>query len=159
MSRNVVAIALIALIASACSVSRSASATAEVRSKMAEVRHDSLREEVSQDLNENLTEHEVITEAVICNDSIKVERITDRVTVRERLARREAKKEEVRVVRDTVYVAVRDSTEVRNYGVSESRSRASPVVSVLKWIFRILICVIVLVIVFKLTKFINLFKV
>ena len=148
MLRNVVAIALIALIASACSVSRSASKKAEgltayeLKSLRAEVRHDSLREEISQNLNENLTEHEVITEAVMCNDSIKMERITDRVTVRERSARREAKKEEVRVVRDTVYVALRDSTEVRNYGVSESRSRASPVVLILKWMVAVIVCLI-----------------
>ena len=39
---------------------------------------DSLREEILQNLNENLTEHEVVTETVIYNDTLIIERITDR---------------------------------------------------------------------------------
>ena len=70
---------------------------------------DSLREETSNSLAERLTEHEVITEKVILNDSVKVERRTDRVTVRSRSARKKAKKEEVIVVKDTVFIEKRDS--------------------------------------------------
>lgn len=44
---------------------------------------DSLREEILQNLNENLTEHEVVTETVIYNDTLKIERITERTLSRE----------------------------------------------------------------------------
>lgn len=114
---------------------------------------DSLREEISQNLNENLTEHEVITETIIQNDSVKVERVTDRVTIRGRLAKTEAKKEEVRIVRDTVYLEQRDSVQVqeiasltRNEG---SGARASPFVSALKWLVALIVAVIVLIIVIR----------
>ena len=143
---------MLALCVSSCSVSRQTEVSG-FKVQDARVERDSLREEIAQNLNENLTEHEVITETVIQNDSVKVERITDRVTVRDRSARTEAKKEEVRIVRDTVYVAVRDSVRVqesRNYGSTEAR--ASSVVSALKWIFWIIVSLTVLIVVFKLTR-------
>ena len=102
---------------------------------------DSLREEIAQNLSENLTEHEVITEMVICNDSVKVERITDRVMVRDRSARAEAKKEEVRVIRDTVYVEKRDSSFVKNTNGTNGTNRASPVAQTLKWVFWIIVAI------------------
>ena len=39
---------------------------------------DSLREEISQNLNENLTEREVVTETVIVGDTLKTVRTIDR---------------------------------------------------------------------------------
>ena len=41
---------------------------------------DSLREEISQNLNENLSEHEVVTWTVVQpqGDTLKVERVTER---------------------------------------------------------------------------------
>lgn len=114
---------------------------------------DSLREEVSLNLDENLTEHEVITETVICNDSVKVERVTDRVTVRERSARTEAKKEEVRVVRDTVYIEHRDTTSVKEIAGQDGNdgtARASPWTSALKWVFWIIVGLSALIIIVKL---------
>ena len=95
---------------------------------------DSLRENISQNLNDNLTEHEVITETIIRNDSVKVERITDRVTVRDRSAKTEAKKEEVRVQHDTVFVQKTNSSVVLD--------RASPWVLTLKWVIVIGIALI-----------------
>lgn len=113
---------------------------------------DSLREEVSLNLDENLTEHEVITETVICNDSVKVERVTDRVTVRERSARTEAKKEEVRVVRDTVCIERKDSVQVQDsrFMVSGPEKRGSALVQALKWVFWIIVGLSALIIIVKL---------
>ena len=81
-------------------------------------------------------------------DTVKVVQVTDRDRVRERAAVRD-KEEKVIVRTDTVYVAVRDSTDVGNYGAMETRSRASPVVLALKWIFRILVAITVLEVVVK----------
>lgn len=115
---------------------------------------DSLREEITQNLDENLSEHEVITETVFCNDSVKVERITDRVTVRERSAKTEAKKEEVRVVRDTVYVQKTDSVYVQKaLGANPTENRRAPWLSALKWIFAIVVAVTVLVVIIKVSRF------
>ena len=132
-----------------CASSRNVSeATTATSHETLEMR-DSIREEIAQNLEENLKEHEVITETVFCNDSVKVERVTDRVTVRERSARTEAKKEEVRVVRDTVYVEKRDSVMVTTASAS-SATRASPWVSALKWIFWIIVGLSALIIIVKL---------
>ena len=120
---------------------------------------DSLREETTQNLNENLTEHEVITETVFRGDSVKVERITDRVTVRDRSARTEAKKEEIRMVRDTVYIERTDSTSVKEMvgrSTGPGTARASPVVSALKWIFWIIVSITVLIVVIKMFNLLKL---
>ena len=137
---------------------------------------DSLREEIAQNLSENLTEHEVITEMVICTidcvepaharqteselssvlaqsqPSVKVERITDRVMVRDRSARAEAKKEEVRVIRDTVYIEKRDSSFVKNTNGTNGTNRASPVAQTLKWVFGIIVAIGGLIIVIRVAR-------
>lgn len=113
---------------------------------------DSLREEISNNLEEKLTEHEVITEKVICNDSMKVERMTDRVTVRERAARTEAKKEEVRVVKDTVFIEKRGSVSATTHHTNGTNGRASPVVLTLKWGFWIIIAIGGMIITVTITK-------
>lgn len=146
---------MLALCVTACGSSRQATEVSGFKVQDARVERDSLREEIAQNLNENLTEHEVITETVIQNDSVKVERITDRVTVRDRSARTEAKKEEVRIVRDTVYIEHRDSVIVQETlrQAQGDKARASPVVSALRWIFGIIVLVIILVTIFKNRRF------
>ena len=144
---------MIALFVTSCASSRKVSEASTATSHETLEMRDSVREEIAQNLEENLTEHEVITETVFCNDSVKVERVTDRVTVRERSARTEAKKEEVRVVRDTVYIEHRDSVMVQETagGVSnDGTARASPWVSALKWIFWIIVGLSALIIIVKL---------
>ena len=71
-------IAITALLLVSCSVQRTTAERLRVESSgLREVEaRDSLREEILQNLNENLTEHEVVTETVIFNDSLKIERIT-----------------------------------------------------------------------------------
>ena len=113
---------------------------------------DSLCEEISQNLNENLTEHEVVTETFFRNDSVKLERITDRTTVRGRTARTEAKKDEVRIVRDTIYVERVDTVQVSSSKIqvpgNSLHSRPSSL-NLLKWIFWIIIAIMGLIITLK----------
>ena len=126
---------------------------------MAETR-DSLREEISQNLNENLSEHEVVTWTIVHrhgqdslpDDTVKVERVTDRVTVRDRNAKAEKKKEEIRteIVRDTVYVEKRDSAVVeKNTNITNPTNKKSGFLTYVKWIFALICAVIVLIITVK----------
>lgn len=92
---------------------------------MVEETRDSLREEIFQNLNENLTEHEVVRWTVtglpltaygLQGDTVKVERVTERTRNRDHIATYKTKKEDVRtvVMRDTVYVERRDSNSVES---------------------------------------------
>ncbi len=147
MLRNVVAIGLIALTASACSVSRSASVKAEVRglkavSQSEELRTTELRSTESRDsvvveLRDTLVETTTITiDRNEVGDTIRMTTETDRERVRDRSQLRD--KSEKKIVRvDTVYVAVRDSTDVRSYGATESQSGGTTLHRTLKWVLAI----------------------
>jgi hypothetical protein len=84
-------------------------------------------------------------------DTLRVTQVTDRERVRSRADVR-SKKEEVRVVRDTVYIAVRDSVSSSKFKVSGDslNPRPSTLLLTLKWIFAVICAVGVLVIVVKL---------
>ena len=116
---------------------------------------DSLCEELSQNLNENVTEHEVVTVTIERNergDTVKLERVTDRLRTRQLDDVRNRREERVRteVVRDTIYLERRDSvSSVRIQGAS---ARASPWIQGLKWMCWIIVSITVLIIVLKLTK-------
>ena len=111
---------------------------------------DSLREEISQNLNENLTEHEVVTETVIYNDSLKIERITDRTRTLESGSKFQDSRVVVRTVRDTVYVERVDTIEVQKLqGTSSSLNPHPSALNYLKWIFWILISLMGLIITVK----------
>ena len=114
---------------------------------------DSLREEISQNLNENLAEHEVVTETVIYTiDSLKIERITDRVRTLESGSKRQDSRVVVRteVVRDTVYVERVDTVEVQKFqGTSSSLNPHPSALRYLKWIFALICAVVVLIITVK----------
>lgn len=145
MLRGTLAIALVALTASACSVSRSASVKAEVRGLTAEVR-DSLRvEQVMVAVHDTLT----ITKTITIReneegDTVRMSVVTDRDRSRSRADVR-SKKEEVRVVRDTVYVERRDSVLVKSEELRVKSDRPSAFVLALKWVFWIIVAVIVLI--------------
>ena len=114
---------------------------------------DSLREEISQNLNENLTEHEVVTETVIYNDSLKIERITDRTRTLESGSKFQDSRVVVRTVRDTVYIERKDTVEVQGVKLQGASSSLNPhpsALNYLKWICWILVAGIVLIIVVKL---------
>ena len=89
-------------------------------------------------------------------DTVRISTVTDRLRGRSRDAIAvQRTKTEVKV--DTVYVEKRDSVLVQtNTNLANTTNKPSGFILALKWIFRILICVIVLVIVFKVTKFFNL---
>ena len=124
---------------------------------------DSLREEISQNLNENLAEHEVVTWTIVglpltadgfqspLGDTVKVERVTDRTKFQVSSSRFQDSKMAVRteVVRDTVYIAVCDSVQVTTTNLSNPTNKSSNFVRALKWIFAVICAVGVLVIVVK----------
>ncbi len=88
-------------------------------------------------------------------DTLRVAQVTERDRIR-MMADVRSKKEEVRVVRDTIYVERRDSVLVQGErftmnGVGPVLPRASPLVDVLKWIFWIVLAVTVLLVVRKIT--------
>ena len=103
-----------------------------------------------------MTEREVVT--WMQGDTVKAVRVTERVKGRNLISTQETKREAVMVVRDTVVVERRDSVLVQDsrFLVHGDQSERTALHTTLKWIFWILICVIVLVIVFKVTRFINL---
>ena len=141
-----------ALLLVSCSVSRQASERVRVEGSEFRESRDSLREEISQSLNENLTEHEVVTETVIYNDSLKIERITDRVRTLESGSKRQDSRVVVRteVVRDTVYVERVDTVEVQKLqGTSSSLNPHPSALHYLKWIFALVCAVVVLILVIR----------
>ena len=81
-------------------------------------------------------------------DTLRLSKVTERDRIRDRAQVKE-KERKVVVKTDTLFVAVRDSTDIRSYEPLEVRSRASPFVSSLKCIFWIIIAVIVLTIILK----------
>ena len=92
-------------------------------------------------------------------DTLKVAQVTERDRIRDR-AQVKDQHERVVMKTDTVYVAIRDSTNVKESGLKvQGTGTKSNFVLGLKWIFWILVCVIVLVIVFKVTRLFNFFKV
>lgn len=152
MLRGTLAIALVVLTVSACSVSRSASVKAEVRGLTAEVR-DSLRvEQVMVAVRDTLVETTTITiDRNEVGDTLKVVQVTDRERVRSRADVR-SKTEEVRVVRDTVYVERRDSVLVKSEELRVKSDRPSAFVSALKWVFWIIVAVGGLIVLIKVVK-------
>lgn len=110
---------------------------AEVRGLAAEVR-DSLRvEQVMVAVHDTIVETTTITiRENEQGDTVRMSVVTDRDRSRSMYDVR-SKTEEVRVVRDTVYVAVRDSTDVRNYGATESQSGGTALHRTLKWVLAI----------------------
>ena len=152
MLRGTLAIALVALIVSACSVSRSASVKAEVRGLTAEVR-DSIRvEQVMVAVHDTIVEKTtIIVRENEQGDTLRLSKVTDRDRSRSMYDVR-SKKEEVRVMRDTVYVAVRDSVRVdRGQVTGESyQSGGTALHRTLKWVFWIIVAVGGLILIVKL---------
>ena len=86
-------------------------------------------------------------------DTVKVTTVTDRTRASDRSQLR-VKSEELRVRTDTVYVEKRDSLQVTAYGLSpggnpQVSGKRSAVSEVLRWVFWILVALIVLVLVIR----------
>ena len=112
---------------------------AEVRSLTAEVRDSSRVEQVMVAVHDTIMETTTITvDRNETGDTVRVSTVTDRERVRSRADVR-SKKEEVRVVRDTVYVAVRDSVQVDRGQVrgDSYQSGGTALHRALKWILAV----------------------
>ena len=106
------------------------------------------RDSVVVELRDTLVETTTITiDRNEVGDTLKVVQVTDRERVCSRADVR-SKKEEARVVRDTVYIEKRDSLLVKSeeLRVKSSLSHHTSAIShLLKWIFWIVVAVIVLI--------------
>ena len=162
MLRKMLVIALVALIASACSTSRIVSSRAEVRGLKAEVRSQKsevrgLRAEVRSqrdEVHDTLTITKTITiRENERGDTVRMSVVTDRERskseVRGLKAEVRSQKSEVRGLRAEVRS---QKDEVRGLGVEGAATRTSPVVSALKWVFWIIIAIITLTITITITR-------
>ena len=142
---------LLALCMTSCSVSRkTAESSSESRAESLEVRDSVELERVAE--RDSVKEVTVITiDRNEAGDTVRVAQVTERERVRNRdaIAVQRTKKE---VVRDTVYIERRDSVEVETLrqAQGDSRARASPWVSALKWIFWIIVGLSALILIVKL---------
>ena len=110
---------------------------AEVRGLTAEVRDSSRVEQVMVAVHDTLTITKTITiRENEQGDTVRMSVVTDRDRVRDRSQLRD-KSEKIIVRVDTVYVAVRDSTDVRSYGATESQSGGTTLHRTLKWVLAI----------------------
>lgn len=87
----------------------------------------------------------------VTRDTVRVAQVTDRDCIRSKADVR-SKREVVRVERDTVYVAVRDSVMVQGgflrstFGCSQGENpRPSTILLTLKWIFAVICAIVVLI--------------
>lgn len=162
MLRKMLVIALVALIASACSTSRIVSSRAEVRGLKAEVRSQKsevrgLRAEVRSqrdEVHDTLTITKTITiRENERGDTVRMSVVTDRerskAEVRGLRAEVRSKRAEVRSQKDEVR-SLKD--EVRGLGVEGAATRTSLVVSALKWVFWIIIAIITLTLTVTITR-------
>lgn len=162
MLRKMLVIALVALIASACSTSRIVSSRAEVRGLKAEVRSQKsevrgLRAEVRSqrdEVHDTLTITKTITiRENERGDTVRMSVVTDRerskAEVRGLRAEVRSKRAEVRSQKNEVRS---QKDEVRGLGVEGAATRTSLVVSALKWVFWIIIAIITLTITVTITR-------
>ena len=85
-------------------------------------------------------------------DTLKTSVVRDRTRARDK-SRHDMATYKTLVRTDTVFVAVRDSVvESRNYGATESGNRPSAVARALKWVFWIIVSLIVFIVVIKFLK-------
>lgn len=119
---------------------------------MYEVTRDTVREDVALMVHDTIREVTTITiRQNEAGDTLKVTQITDRDRIRSKADVR-SKKEVVRVERDTVYVAVRDSILVKSEErrVKSSISHHTSAIShLLKCRFWILVAGIVLIVILR----------
>ena len=116
---------------------------------MYEVTRDTVREEVMVAVRDTIREVTTITvDRNDRGDTLKVVQVTDRDRIRSKADVR-SKKEVVRVERDTVYVAVRDSVQVTTTNLSNPTNKSSNFVRSLKWICCIICASVVLIIVIR----------
>ena len=132
-----------------CSVQRTAvaeSSALRVESSESVQKVDSVVVEVRDTLREVTT---IMIDRNDKGDTLKVVQITDR----ERLSSKadvRRQKEDVRVVRDTVYIERKDSVSVQEFkGSNGSSEKKSGFLTYVKWIFALICAIVVLIITVK----------
>ena len=147
MLRNVLVIAWIALSASACCSSRetAVSRSADLRiNESTDLRsRDSVMVAVHDTIVETTT---IVVRENEAGDTLRLSRVTERDRVRDR-AQVKDREERVVVRTDTVFVEKRDSVLIQK--AQGPGARDSPVTTVLKWVFWIVIALIGLGIVLR----------
>ena len=134
--------------ATACTTSRQA-VSEKVHTARVQLRDSSLAEKVVVAVHDTIVETTTIhVQTNESGDTLKVAQVTDRTRT---VARDRAREVQERVVvrTDTVYVEKRDSVFVRAPDQVGGDGRKPPFVSALKWIFWILISLVVLVFTLK----------
>lgn len=146
---------MLALCVQSCCTTRRASERLRVEGselrEMYEVTRDTVWEEVALVVHDTIREVTTITiRQNEAGDTLKVTQITDRDRIRSKADVR-SKKEVVRVERDTVYIAVRDSVSSSRFQVSGDslNPRPSTLILTLKWIFALICAIVVLIIVVR----------
>lgn len=156
--RDACVIGLTALIASACSVSRQATTVKSEELKVKSEVRDSLRvEQVMVEVHDTLTITKTITiRENEQGDTIRMSVVTDRERLRSMYDVR-SKSEELKVKSEELKVkSERLKVESEESKVKNSLSRQTSSIShILKLIFGILVCVIILVLTFKVKKMFN----
>ena len=153
MLRGMLAIALVALTASACSVSRQATAVKSEEIKVISEVRDSLRvEQVMVAVHDTIVETTtIVVRENEQGDTVRMSVVTDRDRVRDRSQLRD-KSEKLIVRVDTVYVERRDSVLVKSEELRVKSDRPSAFVSALKWVFWIIVAVGGLIVLIKVVK-------
>lgn len=146
MLRRTLVIVLIALIVSACSSSRQAvRGLTELR--RSELRRSDVRDSVVVEVHDTVMETTtIIVDRNEVGDTMMVKQVTERDRIRNRDRVRDNHERTV-IKTDTVFIEKRDSVLVSN--TDRTNSRASPFVSLLRWIFWIIVSLIVFVIILK----------
>lgn len=128
--------------------------TNDVRSQTTEVRSDSVKEQVLVVVRDTVSETKTITitknEA---GDTTFTSVVTERERAREK-SRHDMATYRTEVRRDTVYVAVRDSVDVKTTNfTNDTYAKGGGFRATLKWVFWIVVALIGLVIVVKWKRF------
>ena len=156
MLRKTFVIALVALIASACSSSRQTAVSEFQGSKVQEFKDSVKVEKVEVEVHDTVMETTtIVVDRNEAGDTLKLSTVTERDRIRDRA---QVKDQHERVVtkHDTVYVATRDSSYVQNTNFTNgTNGRATPVVLTLKWVFWIIIAIIALIVTIKLSRIIR----
>ena len=146
MLRRTLVIVLIALIVSACSSSRrTVRGSTELR--RSELRRSDVRDSVVVEVHDTIMETTtIIVRQNEIGDTMMVKQVTERDRIRNRDRVRDNHERTV-IKTDTVFIEKRDSVFETN--TDRRNSRASPFVSLLRWIFWIIVSLIVFVIILK----------
>ena len=164
MLRKMFVIAMVALIASACSSSRQTAVSEFQGSKVQEFKDSVKVEKVVVEVHDTVMETTtIVVDRNEAGDTVKLSTVTERDRVRF-AAQLKDNSEKIRVAHDTVFVAKRDSVScvplvasglrpsATTNRTNETNGRASPVVLTLKWVFWIIIAIIALIVMIKLSR-------